>query len=149
MSSCSEEEGGSGHGHGAAAGGSGEEAAAAAAAAVPVASAACGDSTASHSSSSGCNKSYGLHSVCLIITAMPVESAFCAAQDNTACATGATTSGGGGGGPYEGIFVTRHTADCTFSMVEEAAIPFTGYLPQVYYVQYYNKRKMKVALGTF
>ncbi len=30
---------------------------------------------ASNSSSSGC-KSYGLHSVCLIITAMPVEPAY-------------------------------------------------------------------------
>ncbi len=29
------------------------------------------------------------------------------------------------------MFVTRHTATCTFSMIEEAAIPFTGYLPQV------------------
>ena len=29
------------------------------------------------------------------------------------------------------MFVTRHLADCKFSMVEEAAIPHTGYLPQV------------------
>ena len=30
----------------------------------------------------------------------------------------------------DGTFVTRHLAACTYSMVEEAAIPFLGYLPQ-------------------
>ncbi len=34
-------------------------------------------------------------------------------------------------GPFDSMFVMRHTANCTFSMVEETAIPFTGYLPQV------------------
>ena len=36
-------------------------------------------------------------------------------------------------GPFrfgDGTFVTRHLASCTYSMVEEAAIPFLGYLPQ-------------------
>ena len=34
------------------------------------------------------------------------------------------------GSHRDGTFVTRHQASCTYSMVEEAAIPFLGYLPQ-------------------
>ena len=34
-------------------------------------------------------------------------------------------------GPFEETFVTRHLANCTYSMVDEASIPFLGYLPQV------------------
>jgi hypothetical protein len=34
-------------------------------------------------------------------------------------------------GPFEETFVTRHLANCTYSMVDEASIPFIGYLPQV------------------
>ncbi len=34
-------------------------------------------------------------------------------------------------GPFGDVLMTRHSANCLFSMVEEAAIPYTGYLPQV------------------
>ena len=57
-----------------------------------------------------------LHSICLIITAIPLVPAYTEREQE---------------GPFEGLFVTRHSGDCTYSMVEESAIPFTGYLPQV------------------
>lgn len=58
----------------------------------------------------------GLQSVCLVITAVPIRSAY--SEPNQS-------------GPFtKGIFVTRHLATCTYSMMEDAAIPFLGYLPQ-------------------
>lgn len=65
---------------------------------------------------SGGENKYGIHSVCLIISAIPVESAYSCPDQN---------------GPFQGYFVTRHSASCEFIMADESAIPFLGYLPQV------------------
>lgn len=59
---------------------------------------------------------YGMESVCLIITAIPLQPVYTIHDQQ---------------GPFKGMFMTRHSANCSFSMVEEGAIPFTGYLPQV------------------
>ena len=59
---------------------------------------------------------YGPHSVYLIITAVPMQPAY-TAKDQM--------------GPFEETFVTRHLANCTYSMIDEISIPFLGYLPQV------------------
>ncbi len=56
-----------------------------------------------------------LQSFCLIITAVPVSSGYSMVDQSN---------------PENASFVTRHLANCCFSMVDEAAIPYLGYLPQ-------------------
>lgn len=58
----------------------------------------------------------GLQSVCLIIAAVPIVSAY--TQPDQVLPPGGA------------VFITRHSAAGTFTKVDEIAIPFLGYLPQ-------------------
>ena len=68
------------------------------------------------SSGSSATSGQGLNSVCIVINAVPLRSAYNEANDN---------------GPFpKPTFVTTHLASYKYSMVEENAIPYLGYLPQ-------------------